>query len=141
MAGQARLEESVRVAGYLSGRQGMLAFLTRIMASGEKDGDLRTDRLSTFLSSYLRALLQDGIALPLTEIELNYLPYMIRAGDAHIFDGLINVQSRAPLSGQSRIPELRHLTRLVIWLDDESNRAALETAVIACGQTVQPESP
>lgn len=101
---------------------------------GEQDGNLQPDRLSAFLWSYQTALRQDCVGPSLTETELKYLPHMIRLADALVLEWVINAPSLTRLDRQSRISELRHLTRLVTWLDDERNRAALERTVMAFRQ-------
>ena len=101
---------------------------------GEQDGNLQPDRLSAFLGSYQIALRQDCVSPSLTETELKYLPHMIRSANALLLEWVINAPSLTQLGRQSRISELRHLTRLVTWLDDERNRAVLERTVMAVGQ-------
>ncbi len=101
---------------------------------GEQDGNLQSDRLSTFLGSYRRTLRQNSVAPPLTEAELRYLPHMIRAADVLILEWVIDAPALTRQDRRSRISALRHLTRLLTWLDDEPNRAVLERTAVACGQ-------
>ncbi len=101
---------------------------------GEQDGKLQSDRLSTFLGSYRRTLRQNSVAPPLTEAELRYLPHMIRAADVLILEWVIDAPALTRQDRRSRISALRHLNRLLTWLDDESNRAVLERTAVACGQ-------
>lgn len=92
-----------------------------------RDGDLQLDRVDNFLASYQEAAKEIKAIGPLNQLELEYLPEMIKMGNLSVLDWILSDFYSTGSDPREYLKYLRHSVRLNRWL--ESNYQALTSCV------------
>jgi len=102
---------------------------------GKQDGHLGLDKATTFLSSYQKTLKGSKGAGPLSDIELRYLPHLIRACAIYMaywfIEDFYNTKEERPEYPQW----FEHNARIMRWLDNKDNWDTLENI---CAEVASP---
>ncbi|MFC2015049.1 phosphotransferase [Chloroflexota bacterium] len=96
---------------------------------GDRDGHLDLDKVVIFLDSYQKTLKGKKGVGPLSNIELEYLPHLFRAGIIQTVDWYIEDFYDTKIDSASDFPEyshaLKHYASLIRWLNIKVNWEAL----------------
>jgi len=91
----------------------------------ELDGELRQNDARLFLEAYQSALAGKAGLGPLSELELNALPAMLRAANLYVLNWTVLDYIRKPVDPLEYLVCLKHGVNTLRWLDEESNQASL----------------
>ena len=86
--------------------------------NGNRDGELRLDRIEMFLDAYQKAAKEMKPLGPLSSLELQYLPKMFLASGLYLLDWAIEDYYMLQPGPEEYLRYLRHGVRLVKWLED-----------------------
>ncbi len=102
--------------------------------NGERDGEMRLDKMALFLGSYQRCLLENRGLKAIGERECALLPTLLVAADAYLLQWCVRYFAAAadPDEGEY-LRYLRHSVRLMVWIDTHRAEVA-QTAAAALQQ-------
>ncbi|MFC1991882.1 phosphotransferase [Chloroflexota bacterium] len=93
---------------------------------GKQEGHLGLDKATTFLDSYQKTLKGSKGVVPLTQVELRYLPHLIRAGIIYWVYWFIEDFYDTKTDSTAYPQFLEHYARIIRWLDNKDNWDTLE---------------
>jgi len=88
---------------------------------GKEDGDFLLDRVSIFVNSYQReAVKEEGIG-PLKDIEIHYLPEMVRASNIYVLNWDVDDYYIKKTNPYEYLIYLQHNIRVMRWIESRWN--------------------
>lgn len=94
-----------------------------------RDGPFDLDQTGLFLRAYQRTLEDTPELDPMGDVELECLPHMLDASNLYVLNWTIEDFYAKEVDPEEYLIYLRHGVRVMEWLGDEGNRAALRRAI------------
>jgi homoserine kinase type II len=94
-----------------------------------RDGAFDLDQTGLFLRAYQRTLEDSARLDPMGDVELECLPHMLDASNLYVLNWTIEDFYAKEVDPEEYLIYLRHGVRVMEWLGDEGNRAALSRVI------------
>jgi len=96
---------------------------------GKQDGSLQLTKAAIFLDAYQNMLRYAPNIKPISDVELNFLPYLIGASNIYILNWTIGNFYSSEVNAHEYLIYLQHSVRLLKWLENKDNWELLKRTI------------